>query len=241
MLKKFLAQTVFLFLAPIALLNAHLSLERAPMADWPSLAAKCNNICQGLQGEIGAQGLVGPLGPRGPAGAPGNQGPPGPPGPQGNQGIQGIQGIPGVQGPIGPKVFAYAINPTFQLVRVSGPVLITKIVAQSGGFTIDPTTGIITVPFTGSYLIYYRLLVDELGSVFLNHSNLGFPVPIPFSAYANQRQRTPITASLIATLNAGDQVQMASNFGVQFNVIEPPGSTMFTIPVEISFLLLTPP
>lgn len=123
MSKKFLAKTLFCFLAPITLLSNHATLEGAPIIDKPFLASssKCGDICQGPQGPIGPQGPQGPIGPTGPQGPVGPQGPfgpqgpagpIGPQGPQGPNGLPGLNGLPGAQGPQGAQGPAGLQGPT---------------------------------------------------------------------------------------------------------------------------------
>lgn len=123
MSKKFLAQTIFCFLAPITLLSTHSTLEGAPIIDKPLLASssKCGDVCQGPQGPIGPQGPQGPIGPTGPQGPVGPQGPfgpqgpagpIGPQGPQGPNGLPGANGLPGPQGPQGAQGPAGLQGPT---------------------------------------------------------------------------------------------------------------------------------
>lgn len=258
MLNKLLSQTLFLLLVPFALLHAQSDFESSIKEDqiendssvlsveasknyqakshafkgWFSYLAKtCHGDCQGPQGPTGPQGPQGTPGPEGPLG------PTGPRGPTGRPGNTGPIGATGAQGSRGLNRFAYAINPGTQQEITSGNiVVIATMIAESGGFVVDGMSLGVTVPVNGVYLFYFRVLPDSLASVFLLRSNTGI---IPFSAYSNGIIGGPIEGSVIAVLEGGEAIQIASNSPI-FSTVNPPGASFQTnIPVEITIFLLT--
>lgn len=100
MFKQFIPHTIFLAMSAFIVLESTLESRQS---DWTELAARCHEICQGPQGEIGPGGFPGPAGLTGPQGAQGDAGPQGPVGPRGAIGPTGGQGIVGAQGPAGPN------------------------------------------------------------------------------------------------------------------------------------------
>ena len=97
----------------------------------------------GSTGLTGAQGATGDAGPLGPTGS---QGPLGPTGPLGPEGIQGSQGGIGSQGPVGDQG---SLGPTGTAgpVGAMGP---TALGLAFGTFTMNPTTGMLTIEYYGS-------------------------------------------------------------------------------------------
>lgn len=227
MLNKYLSKIILLALAPAALLNASAGND---YKNWFSLAAKCNDVCQG---PVGPPGPIGPPGPPGPEGPIGPAGPRGFPGVQGPVGPQGPQGIPGIPGPIGTGIYAYAVSSNPQLGISSGSnVVITTIEEQAGGFVIGGLG--VVVPRDGVYLIQFRVLPNTLASVFLNRSNTGVIIP---SAFANNVAGGSVAGSVIATLVAGEAIEIISNVAT-FNTVVPVTTLQPAIPVEMTIILL---
>ena len=139
---------------------------------------------QGPQGPIGLTGATGPQGPAGATGATGPAGPQGETGPQGPQGIQGEtgpvgpqgpQGEVGPQGPAGPPgttaSFGSFYTDTTQTVTNDSFPLTTTL--SSSNMTLDPTTGVITLTNSGTYLVEYGVYATDATatdtvSIFLN-------------------------------------------------------------------------
>lgn len=200
MLKNFLTQTVFLLLAPLALLNAHSSFEdspewytenplvyddsaewhmedsptadESPVKKWFNFAARCRDVCQGEQGPIGPQGLVGPVGPPGPTGTEGNIGPQGPVGPMGPQGFTGFTGGTGPTGPTGPNGFTGPTGPSgIGTFGATGPTGPTGFGSTGPTGPLGPTGHSSSIDFG----VYFYASDNQLGSVFVNPNN---PIPL---------------------------------------------------------------
>lgn len=100
MLLKFLNQTIYHFLIPVAILSTSCAFATTPKLYRSLLASGCSDCASKCKG---CQGVQGPVGPTGPQGIPGPIGPPGPIGQIGEDGPQGGAGIVGPQGPVGPR------------------------------------------------------------------------------------------------------------------------------------------
>jgi hypothetical protein len=135
---------------------------------------------QGPRGLTGAQGPAGPQGEPGPVGLMGPQGPQGPAGPQGEQGPRGLTGPQGPVGPAGPaakesQVVAWSASDTTgdwiscnnKNTIESGSVVMNKVDINVGG-AYDPTTGAITAPEDGVYMICLAFLHGTAGDDVVN-------------------------------------------------------------------------
>ena len=117
-----------------------------PIGPQGTIGNTGNTGDQGVAGIQGITGNTGPLGPQGIQGLTGDEGPTGPTGPLGPQGIQGSQGGIGSQGPVGDQG---SIGPTGTAgpVGAMGP---TALGLAFGTFTMNPTTGMLTIEYYGS-------------------------------------------------------------------------------------------
>lgn len=103
----------------------------------------CNNTLETriVSGPRGPRGFTGATGPQGPAGATGPQGPIGETGPQGPEGTTNVAS------------YGSFYTTTTQTVA-TGPLPLTDTIS-SDVITIDTTTGTVTLPNTGTYLVNY--------------------------------------------------------------------------------------
>ncbi|MED3420941.1 collagen-like protein, partial [Bacillus thuringiensis] len=158
----------------------------------------------------GIQGEPGPGGPTGLQGVQGIQGPPGPEGPTGLQGNPGFQGPLGPQGPSGPNAPTTYANLTFigtQTVLSGAPVNFSNS-TQVTNLIFDGLNSVIIID-SGIYTIEYFIAIDPTTSL----PAIIFAVGVNGQTQ-NQRSMgmntsgSVIAGNLIASLNAGDQVQL---------------------------------
>jgi hypothetical protein len=131
----------------------------------------------GLQGPAGPQGPQGPKGEQGPMGFTGPQGTMGPQGPAGPQGEQGPRGLPGPAGPAGAdrQVVAWSASDTRgdwvscsrENTLESGKVVMNHVDHNVGG-AYDPTTGAVTAPSDGVYMLCLDFLHGIAGNDYVN-------------------------------------------------------------------------
>jgi hypothetical protein len=163
-------------------------------------------------GPTGATGPLGPTGPIGPTGATGPFGPTGATGPTGTTGATGPIGFTGATGSTGPTLtstFVYAGNDTSPVIAVvlGGTfVPLPNNQNMSGGFTVDGSNTVFTVPVTGTYLVSYDVRVQ---------SNVLMSTALYVNgAAAAPSIVSPVTASdyfhvqTVVSLTAGDQTAL---------------------------------
>ena len=129
---------------------------------------------QGPTGQQGVQGVQGIQGTQGVAGTPGATGPTGAQGVQGIQGTQGLQGVAGTPGATGPTGATGATGPASPVLPVAtftfappndtsvnpnAPVIFNfqYLNPSSGGIGYSLSTGDITLPTSGDYLVTFGI------------------------------------------------------------------------------------
>ena len=195
----------------------------------------------GAQGDVGPQGPIGPVGLAGPTGAQGDVGPDGAEGPRGATGstgatgATGATGITGATGPTGVEGlflgYAYAVNSVIQsTINPLSQIIVPQLVIQSGGF-VSSSNGI-QIPADGIYQIIYQVIGDTQNiSVVLLGSSSGY---ITSTAFGNNGIGERTTASVIATLEAGEVISLLNNSALlSFSTVQSITTTYPTIPVHL--------
>jgi hypothetical protein len=128
----------------------------------------------------------------------------------------------------------YTDEVTVNIIPAVVPIFLRTIGAQSGGYTL--LNGGVTVPNTGVYLIFYKVLPNSTVSVVISSSIVGV---IPDSAFGNASDNTVVQGALIVSLVAGENLSLVSNdtSGVWDTVITPK-STVTPNPAEMLLLQL---
>lgn len=170
-------------------------------------------IPRGATGDTGAtgpRGVTGPQGPAGPQGATGPQGAPGPQGPQGEQGPQGPAG-PGAESA---SYGSFYTTGDLTLNENASFPLTGTITTQ--GITVDPATGVVTLPNTGVYKVDYGVVpvisqFSDIVSLYLN----GAEVPgTRMSLEVNML--TGLSAIIEATAGSTLNIQIVAGQPVRF-------------------------
>lgn len=192
----------------------------------------------GATGPIGATGVTGPTGPTGEVGATGVTGATGPIGATGVTGATGPMGPTGPTGATGPTgvaniaTFGSFYNMTTQTITNSSFPLANTVIAS--GMTINNSTGFVTLPQTGTYLVEYGVYDASSASAAgrvalrLNGTNIG-------STQRGLENNSFIGASAIVpvtTANSTINIQITDNNAVTF--FDNDGINAFLVIIKIA-------
>lgn len=204
----------------------------------------------GDNGDVGPEGQEGPEGPRGPTGLTGPQGCPGfkgsfgPTGPTGVFGPTGASGLLGSSGTVAGFAVARSETSIFTEQNPIGPgenIPLEEIAISSPGFQISVLfPGTITVPVTGTYLLYYQVQANAPCSIAITVNG----TIVASSIYSTNLPNQLVAGSVIVALTAGSNVGLVNNNqtdSINTTSSPPAQNSSAPAPVEMVFIILTSP